>query len=468
MSHNIFILSTTIFIMACQSYVPEHVDLLTTSETKDVFAERMYTEKSTTDTEQNTTIQQNKQEKIDLSTLVKWLGMNNPRVREACAEYTNARRLSQIKTPWPNPKMQLGVLIGSELNGADERRFQPSIAIGVDVPLGDRLEAQDNVYTAQAKFAYAKLLRKYRVEYLQLRSFYFQLLLMQKQYDVQCEISESLEQSVTTSEKLMEAGESTGLDVSIMKIELQQSKNEELHLQAELLKIGGNLFEIVGIDISALQNLEKPAIPQLTEIPDIEKLHKLMRQNNPDIANLHDGYEVAEKELELEITKQYPDITLQGSFEGDPGDERKIWGLSVEIPLPIFNRNQQAISVSKGNRNTIQNQYQNTLQSKQIELQTAYETYILAQKKFVLLSDKILSKAEENIRLTEMAVRSGNVDFLRYLEVQRTSQRIKLNSVQIEMEMYLAWLAIENIVGVPIVLFDTEEKIFDLVQQERE
>ena len=456
-----FLVITMIFVISCQSYTPERIDLLTTPEP-------IHMEKSIPEAKESIPKQEIGQTKIDLPILVKWLGTNNFRVKEARVEYENAQRQSQIKTPWPNPEIEIGLLIGSELNGASERRLQPNVAVGINIPLGNRLEAQDNVYTAQSKLAYTKLLYKYRVEYLQLRTFYFQLLLKQKQYGVQSRISKSLEKSVATSKKLIEAGGATGLDVSIMEIELQQSKNEELQLQTELLKIAADLFEIVGLDVHVLKNLEKPEIPRLTDIPNVEDLHKIMLKNNPDIANLNETYEVAEKKLELEIAKQSPDIRLQSSFEGDPGADTKIWGVSVEIPLPIFDRNQQAIAASKGNRSSVRNQYQNTLQSKKIELQKVYEAYILAQKRFVLLRDTILSKAEENIKLTEAAIYSGNVSFLRYLEVQRTSQRIKLSSVQAEIEMYTAWLEIEKIVGMPIILFDAEQNIQDLSLEGRE
>ncbi|WP_372364760.1 TolC family protein [Candidatus Uabimicrobium sp. HlEnr_7] len=461
MNHNFFLVSAIIFITSCQSYTPERIDMLS-------MPGQIHIEKPIPETKQSIAKQEVGQKKIDLPVLVEWLGANNPRIKEARIEYRNAHRQSQIKTPWPNPEIQIGLLIGAELNGATERRLQPNIAIGIGVPLGGRLKAQDNVYTAQAKLAYTKLLYKYRSEYLQLRTFYFQLLLMQKQYDVQSKISKSLEKSVATSKKLVEAGGATGLDVSIMEIELQQSKNEQLQLQTEILKIAANLFAIVGMDVHALKKLEAPKIPELKAIPSIKELRKIMLKNNPDIVSLYGSYEVAEKELELEVAKQYPDIKLQSSFQGDPGEDTKIWGVSVEIPLPIFDRNQQAIAASKGNRNSIQNQRQNTLQNKKIDLQKAYETYILTQKRFSLLRDTVLSKAEENIKLTEIAVRSGNVDFLRYLEVQRTSQRIKLNSVQAEIDMYAAWLEIEKVIGMPIILFDAEQNIQDLSQQERE
>ena len=456
-----FLVSAIIFVVSCQSYTPEHIDLLE-------IPEPIPTRRSIPKTKERIAKQEIGKTKIDLPMLVKWLGNNNFRVKEARVAYRNAQRQSQIKTPWPNPEIEMGLLIGSELNGASERRLQPNIAIGVDIPLGNRLQAQDNIYTAQSKLAYTKLLYKYRAEYLQLRTFYFQLLLKQKQYDVQSSISKSLEKSVATSKKLTEAGGATGLDVSIMEIELQQSKNEELQLQTQLLTIAADLLETVGMDIRAFESLEKPEIPKLIDIPSVEKLYKIMLKNNPDIANLKNAYEVAEKELELEVAKQSPDIRLQSSFEGDPGADTKIWGVSVEIPLPIFDRNQQGIAASKGNRSNLRNQYQNTLQSKKIELQKAYEAYVLVQKRFVLLRDTILNKAEENIKLAEAAVYSGSINFLRYLEVQRTSQRIKLSSVQAEIDMYTAWLEIEKIIGMPIILFDAEQHIENLSQGGRE
>ena len=60
------------------------------------------------------------------------------------------------------------------------------------------------------------------------------------------------------------------------------------------------------------------------------------------------AYKVSEKELQLEIRKQYPDLELGPGFLREEGEDKL--GFSVGFTLPLWNRNREAIARARGNR----------------------------------------------------------------------------------------------------------------------
>jgi hypothetical protein len=62
-------------------------------------------------------------------------------------------------------------------------------------------------------------------------------------------------------------------------------------------------------------------------------------------------YEVAERTLELELARQYPDVVLTPSWENDQGAHKLLLGFSVDVP--IFDRNQGPIAEALAHRDAV-------------------------------------------------------------------------------------------------------------------
>ena len=62
-------------------------------------------------------------------------------------------------------------------------------------------------------------------------------------------------------------------------------------------------------------------------------------------------YEAAERTLELELARQYPDVVLTPSWENDQGAHKLLLGFSVDVP--IFDRNQGPIAEALAHRDAV-------------------------------------------------------------------------------------------------------------------
>ena len=73
-----------------------------------------------------------------------------------------------------------------------------------------------------------------------------------------------------------------------------------------------------------------------------------LKRRSPTMLVAATEYEAAEKTLELEIRKQYPDLYIGPGFGREDGQDQMLLGLS--IPIPILNANRQRIAKARVQR----------------------------------------------------------------------------------------------------------------------
>lgn len=398
------------------------------------------------------------EKKFSFLELVKMLKKNSPNLKQARSEYKKALRQAEIETPLPNPQLQLGTIIGSNLGDNSSGRVQPLVSFGFTIPLSQRLSRQDQVNSSRAKYAHMKYLLQHRNEYLKLRHYYIELILLLKQKSIHNTIIASIETSVTVTQRLIEAGVATALDIGIVELELLEKQSQLAKIDGEITKVRGKLSQILGVNSKFLilpSTIHCPELP--ISVPELTQLKSIMLANNSSLALLQATYEIAEKELHLQITKQTPDITLSPSFQGDPGEDTKFWGVSVSFEVPIFDQNQRAIAAKESNRELVRVQYEGALSNALALLETSYQHYLQQQQRFNKISDVVLKKSKKNVAIALETLKRGEVDFLKYVDSERSLRNILLEVHQAKSEMYKAWLHMETVMGMPIWFLPEEQ-----------
>lgn len=100
---------------------------------------------------------------------------HSPALRESWAEYETALALSKVKTPLPNPGIEVGPQYGFGPDVSSARRLQPFGAISFAIPTGQRLRRQDELNRMLAEQAQVEAFVRHRELYLELRQHYSRL-----------------------------------------------------------------------------------------------------------------------------------------------------------------------------------------------------------------------------------------------------------------------------------------------------
>jgi outer membrane protein, heavy metal efflux system len=383
---------------------------------------------------------------------------HSPALKQVAAEYETALALSKVKTPLPNPAFEAGPQYGFGPDVADKYRLQPFGSIGFTIPTGRRLKRQDELNFASAELARVETLARYRELYMNLRQQYAALIVSNQRQKLRKEIAESATQSATLSRRMIEAGQATGLDAGLVELEQARVTIATLDGEQTVTDVLGQLSELTGVHAEHFQPLPDVALPQLPDsVPDLKALQKMMVFNHPELARFRGQYEVAERSLHLEIAKQYPDFHIGPSFANDVGERKSVIGLTLGIEIPIFDRNQQAVASAKQRREEVRIKYEAAANRSLAGLDRAYRSYQLSVEKATILRTIALPKAESNIALARKSVEAGTMDTLRLLETERAQRAIRIETLETELAVRNAFIALEQAVGYPLLAFPTED-----------
>ena len=156
-----------------------------------------------------------------------------------------------------------------------------------------------------------------------------------------------VETELASMTRLQELGEATTGDLQdatqryndTVK-ELQELDNEHIAKHLELISMLG-LHPAVG-EVEVADALPS-GVPTSVPAPTMEQLLR-----HPSLLAAMAEYGKSEKELQLEIRKQYPELEIGPTFTHEEGNNKL--GLSVGFTLPLWNRNREGIARAQGSR----------------------------------------------------------------------------------------------------------------------
>lgn len=385
------------------------------------------------------------------------MAKHGPLLKEANAEYQTALARARVKTPLPNPALEVGPNYGFGPDMGKLYRLQPFGSLGFTIPTGGKRQRQDVLNRVIAEQLFIEMQAKHRELYLGLRRLYAQWALGRAKLEARKKIEESAEKSVAVGKKLIEAGFATALDLGLLDLEAARIKTETLNAYREQADIEGELSETLGVhadNFSAPQDQVLPELPGASR--DLKTLREILVANHPDLARFRARYEAAEAELRLEIARQYPDFHIGPSFERESGEKKSVLGLSLGIELPIFDRNQQNIASTKAKREEIRAKYEAAANRALAVLDRAWRNIQLANEKLKLIQTVLTPQAEANIALARKSIEAGATDTLRFLETERGLRAVMIDAIVAEFAVREGWVELEQAVGLPLIQFPGE------------
>lgn len=198
-----------------------------------------------------------------------------------------------------------------------------------------------------------------------------------------------------------------------------------------------------------------PAFPKLpAEIPEVETLNGRLLRDHPALARLRARYDVAEKELRLELARQYPDLDIIGLFEQDQGVNR--YGIGIGIDLPIFDRNQQGIARADRHRDEVRANYMSEMRIALAQIEGAHARLRNRIRHLRALTQQVVPLAEQTRVLIAAGLESGTADALRLLTYLRREAELRIDVLEAEWSVYESWSELERACGSPLLVFPDE------------
>jgi hypothetical protein len=127
-----------------------------------------------------------------------------------------------------------------------------------------------------------------------------------------------------------------------------------------------------------------------------------------DVRVVYEEYEAAERILELELAKQYPDVALAPTWEDDQGLHKYLPGVSVELPL--FDHNEGPIAEALAQRESVAARFREREAATLAALDVAHAELAAATTRLAALDPQTRARIAARHAAAERAVAAGASD----------------------------------------------------------
>jgi len=350
---------------------------------------------------------------------------------------------------WDDPVLSAGL---ERTLASVEDPWEAFGSINFTLPISGRLEkAKQRADAAHHAQLYRVLEQEWQLR-TQLRRTWIEWSAAREKASIARSYLDGLDELITIIRRMEEVGELARVQAGLFYIELHTRQNEARSLEAierdreiELCRLMGLPPQVV--DEHALTLAPRVAMRKGDGASHVESVDapRLIRERHPRVLRRRAEHTVAERELALQIRRQYPDIVLGPGLGLEDGHSKLLFGIS--LPVPILNRNQQriaeAIAEREHARAALETAYERLLtdfSAVENELAAAHDQLERMRGTIIPLVDEQYADAR---RIAEL----GEVDILLLLDTLRRRHEAKLDLIDLEMKRSLAIVRLETLLG---------------------
>lgn len=241
---------------------------------------------------------------------------------------------------------------------------------------------------------------------------------------------------------LESAGEMARTEARLFKIERASRRSELAMLELETRSALLEIRQLLGLPPASTMVLT-PGGTNVGPVP--APVQETLAERNLLIQVAQAQYEVAERELEVEVRKQYPDLGIAPGYGLDDGQDEVLLGLS--IPIPVFNANRQGIAVARAQRELARAELEQTLERVLQQIQLSTVRYEAAKEQRELLEMELLPLVDGQYADSRKLVELGEISGLLLLESLSRQQAANVRVIDVRRQEGLAAIELQALAG---------------------
>ncbi len=346
---------------------------------------------------------------------------NNPTLAQGRSRIAAAEGRYIQAGLYPNPDVgYVGEEIGNSGSSGQQGAF-----LGQRVITANKLQLNRQAVAQEIEQATSALHAQEGRVLNDVRLAFYELLVARRAVELEQQLLEISQECVKSAEALQVAKEVSRADLLQAQVEVESAAIQLQNARNRETAAGRRLAAVIGapdVDLTALQgSLE-------TELPDLswdESLSRLLT-HSPELAQAHAGVQRARWAVQRECAGRIPNIDTLASVKYDTSTKTTIAGVSIGLPLPVFDRNQGNIRRAQAELMDAEQEVQRLELQLRNRLAAAFQRYASARQQVERYSQKVLPTAKESLDLIVAGYRQGEFPYLTLLTAQRTYFRVNL------------------------------------------
>jgi outer membrane protein, heavy metal efflux system len=218
-------------------------------------------------------------------------------------------------------------------------------------------------------------------------------------------------------------GKATAIDSKKSEIALKSAQLQLLKRQAIAHQAKTALAALWNSNAATFESIAFPLF-NIIPPPPLQALENEIA-NNPELSKSHAELSKAWELIELERTQQTPDLALYVGVSTEDFYRQPALSIGIDIPLPIFDRNQGNIARASHEYNQILFRQMDFAAQLQARIAVLYEEWTTAYEQAAALQDIVTTTAKETYQLSQESYELGNCDYLEFLDARTTLFNIR-------------------------------------------
>jgi len=282
----------------------------------------------------------------------------------------------------------------------------------------------------------------------------------QSERDLAREVAARYAETVRISQARFRAGDIS--EAELRKIELEGIRYDNAVVDAEMEwdVSRQKLAAVMGLPATRAlpERVQDPATrPTFDFARDVARLTADALERRPDLRAAGAARRVAEAQLGAARREVYPDFEVGAAYTRDSfqvsGDNPNTLGLSLSLPLPIFDRNQAGVGRARLDMRRADNEGERLRLAVEHDVGEAVRK---AERAQVLLKTYegaaaggpgMLARAEDALRVAEKSYKAGAASLLDLLEAQRTNLDTRADYLRVLYDFRQAAIDVTHAVG---------------------
>ena len=369
----------------------------------------------------------------------------NPDLRLARLEANVTRATAAHAGLWQDPV--LGVDVERIVSGAGGANpWVLGSTVGMTIPISGRLEAEKARAGAALAAELDRVAAKEWATRAALRELWMEWSAQRLRADIASELVARLRDVAALAAKQEQAGSMSRVESRLFRVELVGREADLVAVTARVKELELQVRAMMGLAPTA-EVVLVPAVAFAPRAYHGQELGRMLELANPELAAVRSEYEVAERSLRAEVRKQYPDLTIGPGFGTDQGDERVLLGLS--LPIPLWNRNQQAVAEASAQREVARGRFESTYEHLASRLALALIRFEAGKAQRAMVESSVVPLADEQEADVRRVAELGRVDPLLLLESLKTRHTAKLRLIDARTSEAIGAIRVDELIGPP-------------------
>jgi cobalt-zinc-cadmium efflux system outer membrane protein len=255
----------------------------------------------------------------------------------------------------------------------------------------------------------------------------------------------SFQNTVNIAKEQYKAGAISEGDLLKITLQLLQFQTDVSSAKVAKLQALASLREFLGYDaVPANYDVEGDLMYQPVQLNQDDLLLKALK-NRPDLLAARQGVRAAESQYTLAKANGKVDVT--GALTYSHVADQHLIGVTVSLPLPIFDRNQGEIARTRYAMTAAQQSAYAASDTVLTDVNTAYEAFSGNQEVVNLYVGGYLKQAQDSRDISEYAYRRGASSLFDFLDAERSYRATQLAYRQALANYLLAVEQLKEAVG---------------------